>query len=47
MRFAFILVVGLLLLAPRLPADTPPVPFVHPGLLHSTADLARMKKMVA
>ena len=47
MRFTFILVVGLLLLATRLPADDPSAPFVHPGLLHSAADLARMKKMVA
>ena len=47
MRFPLMLVVGLLLLAPRLPADSPPVPFVHPGLLHSAADLSRLKKMVA
>ena len=47
MRFPLMLVVGLLLLAPRLPAVSPPAPFVHPGLLHSAADLSRLKKMVA
>jgi len=46
MRFTFILVVGWLLLATQLPADNPPAPFVHPGLLHSAADLLRIKKMV-
>ena len=47
MRPAFILVAGLLLLVTRLLAESPSVPFVHPGLLHSSADLSRLKKMVA
>lgn len=46
MRTTLILIVGLLLLPARLPAETPSPPFVHPGLLHAAADLARMKQKV-